>query len=196
MSRHGRSISMIMMAGVVVAAGTLTSAPADAALPSAAAHQSSALAKRAPLPPVGAAHYRGLKVTCTNHGNYVTISSTPTSYVTKVPKKRKVRDIGLIYYYQQITLRLQSPAGYNGTMWKTLAKKKFTQKTYRIPPKKNKRYLPSAAWATVQYNARYGSGDYRVEMEVKLKRDFAGVPDSTAWTYKVASATRSCVTVS
>lgn len=149
-----------------------------------------------PLPAAGVVSYSNLKIYCTSKGSYVSVSAYPKATVKKVPKKRKYRDVLTTSYYQVLKVMIETPAGYGGTLWKTLAKEKYTQKDRRIPAKKadRKGLLPSMSQQNVIYNTRSGMLDYRVQLQVWLKRDIPG-PDSTVWAYSAVSPLKSCVTV-
>ncbi|HET8969772.1 MAG TPA: hypothetical protein VFN19_01830 [Candidatus Nanopelagicales bacterium] len=182
------------MAGAV-AAVALTGAPAGAAPTPSTTHQVSAVAKRAPLPPRGASKYAGMKIKCySSPKGYVSIGGAPTVWLYQVPKKRKWKDALVISYFLQITMKVQMQAGYNGTLWKTVAKKKYKQNSYTIPAKKPGPKLPQVVSTPLYWNARNGTGEYRLEMQVKLRRNATG-PDTTAWQFTQHSASKSCFTI-
>jgi hypothetical protein len=87
-------------------------------------------------------------------------------------------------HYLRMTVEIQTPAGYGGTLWKTLAKR--TTRTDRALLGQG---LPQAWTYDVGYNTASGTGEYRTKFTVRVIRDVRPGLDTTAWKKSVVTAT-------
>lgn len=128
-----------------------------------------------PTPPRAKLNVYGLKVTGAWNParGYCTISATASGHWKKAPE-RKGLTTG---HYLVVKTEVIAPAGYGGSLTKTLATTRVTSGTYAIPHVG----LPARFNWSAHFNAERGSGDYGARITVRVVRAVVGGLDTTAW---------------
>ncbi len=128
-----------------------------------------------PFPPDNAVSVFKVKTTCAapRGSSYFTVSSSPTIYWGRAPK-RKGLTVG---HYMRVKTQIMTSAGFNGTLWKPLATKTYKTPTYYLPAKG----LPVTFQVPVTYNVSGGLLDYRTRVTVRVIRNVRPGLDTTAW---------------
>ncbi len=129
-----------------------------------------------PRPPDNAVTVFDVKTTCTmpRGASYFRVSSSPTIYWGRAPKRKGPTTVG---HYMRVKTQIMTRAGFNGTLWKSLAKKTYKTPTYYLPAKG----LPVTFQVPVTYNVGGGLLDYRTRVTVRVIRNVRPGLDTTAW---------------
>ncbi|MDH4171090.1 MAG: hypothetical protein OEW42_16010 [Acidimicrobiia bacterium] len=109
---------------------------------------------------------------------YCTISAAPAVRWTRHPN-RKGATVG---HYMRVKAELQTRAGFGGTLFKTIAKRKFRSRSFPIG-----QGLPVNWVFPLHTNLAFANGEYRVKFTVRVIRNVALGVDTTAWKAVYAS---------
>lgn len=128
-----------------------------------------------PTPPRAKLNVYDLKVTGAWNAvrGYCTITASASGYWKKAPPKKGTTN----GHYLLVKAEVIAPAGYGGTLTKTLAKVKERSSTFYVPHVG----LPQRFTWSATHNAAQGTGDYGARITVRVVRAVAGGADTTAW---------------
>ena len=93
----------------------------------------------------------------------------------------------LVGHFLQVTVRIQAKAGYGGTLWKTLEKKKYKSVTRYVG-----QFSQIDVKVPVSTRLKNGLGTYRVQVTARVVRNISLAPDVTAWKFEVAGPEFTC----
>lgn len=128
--------------------------------------------------------YADMKGACTPRGYNQVLSGGPrVGWVMEPPPKGPT----LVGHFLRVTVRIQAQAGYGGSLWKTLEKKKYKSVT-----RYKGQFSPIDVRVPVSTRLRNGLGTYRVQVTARVVRNIKLAPDVTAWKFEVAGPEFSC----
>jgi hypothetical protein len=132
------------------------------------------------IPEGGSKHQVQAQVYAQPVGGYCQIVGKGIINWSKHPKKKGLT----VGHYLRVKVEIQSPGGYGGTLWNTLAKETFKSKTVNLGQPTG-----SGITTTAVYNVTSGYSEYRTKVTSRVIRNVKPGFDTTAWKRTVVTDT-------